>query len=66
MKNENLWSLFIFFFWTQNGNENKEKQPITMQQIPGQLLSFASLNQLRSCSSFSVAMEEYYSGGFFR
>ena len=20
MKNENLWSIFFFFFWTQNGN----------------------------------------------
>ena len=68
MKNRNLWSIqflfFSFFFLTQNGNETnteiKEKQPITIQQIPAKLLSFASLNQPRSCSSVSVAMEEDY------
>ena len=53
------------FFWTQNGNETnpeikKNNPSIKIQQIPAQLLSFASLNQLRSCSSVSVAMEEDY------
>ena len=63
-KNENLWSIFFSFFLTQNGNEtnrgNKEKQPITIQQFPAKLLSFASLNQPRSCSSVSVAMKVDY------
>ena len=54
----------FLFFLTQNGNEtnrgNKEKQPITIQQFPAKLLSFASLNQPRSCSSVSVAMKVDY------
>ena len=54
----------FFFFLTQNGNETnpeiKKKQPITIQQIPANLLSFASLNQPQSCSSVSVAMEKDY------
>ena len=61
MKNENLWwgiSLDSKWKWNQPGN--KEKQPNKIQQIPAQLLSFASLNRLPSCSSISVAMLEDY------
>ena len=53
MKNENLWSIFCFFFLLKTEmklTRNKEKQPSTIQQIPAKLLSFVILFECFCCN----------------
>ena len=62
MKNGNVWSISSFF-WTQNGMKLTRKSRKTTNNDTTdsrELLSFASLNEPRSCSSVSVAIEEDY------
>ena len=56
MKNENLWSIFIFFFWTHNGNETIK--PGNKDTIDYRAIAVISFDLVRS--SVSVAMQEDY------
>ena len=52
LKKENLWSIFIFFFfWTHNGNETKDR-------IGSRAIAVISFDLVRS--SVSVAIQEDY------
>ena len=51
IKIKNLWSIFIFFFWTHNGNETKDR-------IGSRAIAVISFDLVRS--SVSVAMQEDY------